>query len=107
MPLLKKLYTKLDNGSISNWEAWDGETIHSDSLFALGQLQARVIKERGDWRIFYRMGSDDIDNHPLFKEKFKDESAICEGLDRFMDWAYDNEIRLLEAHERHCDNQDL
>lgn len=103
MPLLKNLFMK--QSSASDWVRWDGKTVVADGLYSLGLTYVKVIKVNGHWRIFYRMGNDRLEMPPFFKEKFPDEEALCGGLDKFADWAYDNQIRLLEAHERHCDGE--
>lgn len=103
MPLLKNLFMK--PSSTSDWVRWDGKTAVADGLYSLGLTYVKVIKVKGHWRIFYRMGNDRLEMPPFFKTKFPDEEALCRGLDMFADWAYDNQIRLLEAHERHCDGE--
>lgn len=103
MPLVKKIYTKVDNGSMSSWEEWDHKTIFDDSLFSIGQIYARVAKAGKCWRLFYRMGTDNIDLPNIFKIEYASKQSLVEGIDKFVDWAYDNQIRLIEAHERYCD----
>lgn len=104
MPLIKLVFTKLDNGSSSKWEVWDEkkEIVH-DALFSMGQVYVRVERRPDHWRLFYRMGTDDMDLPPFFKTKFKSQEELRGGVDKFAEWAYDNQIRLIEAHERFCD----
>lgn len=105
MPLKKLIFTKQDNGSNSEWELWDREKeIPGNSIFSMGQVYC-VLEDKGDHRrLFYRLGSDGIDMPGIFKEEFQSSEQLVAGVDKFGDWAYDNQIKLVEAHERYCDN---
>lgn len=106
MPLIKLVFTKIDNGSSSKWEVWGrSQEIQNEALFSMGQVYAKAERKGSVWRLFYRMGTDalDLEMPAVFKEKFVDQEALRAGVDKFAEWAYDNQIRLIEAHERFCD----
>lgn len=103
MYLLKTVFTKIDNGSISEWSSWDYKSIAKNSMFSVGQIFCKVVREKGAWRITYKMEYDDHLELPrLFKVLYKTKDEVKTGLDKFVEWAYDNQIRLIEAHERGC-----
>lgn len=109
MPLKRLIFTKVDNGSSSEWERWDRKkTISGNSIFSMGKVYC-VTEERTDenlntyWRLFYRLGSEDIDLPSIFKEEFRSQDSLKDGVDKFGSWAYDNQVKLVESHERYCD----
>lgn len=103
MGLKKDIYTKLDDGSCSRWELWDGALCENKRMYSGGWAYARAQKRGKKWRLVYRLGTSGLTLPDLFSKMFKTDIELVAAINEFAEWAFDSQVCIIAAQQRECE----
>ena len=94
----KDIYCKLDNGSQSSWQPWNGTCIQHDSLYSCAEAYIHAVYEEGKWTLKYRPFCSKV-AFPSFVGKQLSEKEAILAIDQFADWVLNNRRMLVAEME--------
>jgi hypothetical protein len=102
--VVRKVFTRHDDGSKTKWEEWQGEDIIAGNLYSVGEIYLKATRQDGGWKLLYRMGSDGIRLPQSINVVYQDQAKMKSGIWEFVDWARTNRMFLIKTHEQYCDS---
>lgn len=96
----RKIYCKPDNGSRSDWELWDGETVKEDYLYSCGEAYVKVVaSNHGMWQLKYRLFHSTSKILPRFIGQNISGYELPKAVNAFADWVLENRRLILSEME--------
>lgn len=96
----RKIYCKLDNGSQSDWEPWDGKTVEKGFLYSCGEAYVKVLAaERGMCQLKYKPFHSSVKVLPEFLRCDISSYELPKAINAFADWVINNRRLILSEME--------